>query len=707
LQTASTTPSPQKRADIQGLRMVAVVAVVINHLTGHPRGGFVGVDVFFVISGYLITSHLLRDLGRTRGPRQYIGNFYRKRVRRLLPAALAVTVLTIVLSRSIFAAARYRDTWHDGIWATVFAANWRLISQSRNYFAADTPPSPFQHYWSLSVEEQFYLVWPIVLFVVGAILVRNAKVHGDAARMRTGALAAAGLCVASIAWAVSQSHSDPTAAYFSTFTRAWELGLGAALACLGARLRGSSTALSAMSWAGLGMIVVSLFTTTGGRGFPIPGALLSCIGAAIVIFAYRPGATTHNILLTNPLSVFVGDISYSVYLVHFPAIVLLTALMPGAGAYYYVAAVMATVGASLLLYVVVERPVLASHWLLPGPKNPENPNPISDALRSHRDQALAGLAAIVIMLGSLAVWPGSQASQRQQELIAAAVAQPTQAAHHKKHLPPQLSAIQAKLRAALQAEQWPHLSPSYDAVMSGELGVPGTGPCGSPSLAPASSCTWGSPTPSHVMELAGDSEALVWVPALKYVVSRHAGWAIRDAASTDCSFASRAILVGPRKKTCEARNRQLVSEIKQTQPDLLVVTNVSTSDESFRYIKEELQAVSASVGHIVILGAPPPARDPSVCDTKGSTPVACVSQETLAYEVSVRNSEQMAADLGATFIDVTDWVCVRTYCPAFVGVTPTRFNGHHLSSAYATELGPVANEAFIRAGVFGRKAAGN
>src|SRR5262249_54953065 len=112
-----------KRADVQGLRMVAVVAVVVNHLTGHPRGAYVGVDVFFVISGFLITSLLLRSMDRETGFGTYVGTFYRRRVRRLLPAALAVTVLTVVAAKLLLNTSRYRDTWHDGVWGTLFSIN--------------------------------------------------------------------------------------------------------------------------------------------------------------------------------------------------------------------------------------------------------------------------------------------------------------------------------------------------------------------------------------------------------------------------------------------------------------------------------------------------------------------------------------------------------------------------------------------------------
>jgi peptidoglycan/LPS O-acetylase OafA/YrhL len=137
----AATSRAHRRADIQGLRAVAVLAVVANHLTRRPAGGFVGVDVFFVISGFLITGLLSREFDRTG--RISIAGFYRRRVRRLIPAASVVTVVTVLVAARLFPAPRLHSTVVDAVWATLFAANWRMIRTGTDYFAADLPPSPF------------------------------------------------------------------------------------------------------------------------------------------------------------------------------------------------------------------------------------------------------------------------------------------------------------------------------------------------------------------------------------------------------------------------------------------------------------------------------------------------------------------------------------------------------------------------------------
>ena len=164
--------------------------------------------------------------------------FYNRRVRRLFPAALTVIVLTLVATHQYFSGARFKDTFVDGLYATLFSANWHFIRTGTNYFTASGPVSPFQHYWSLSVEEQFYLAWPAMLLVV-LYAASRATAGRDPARVRraTGLGLAAALILVTFYVAYRASSDTPVQAYFSTFTRGWELGLGALLAAVGTRVR--------------------------------------------------------------------------------------------------------------------------------------------------------------------------------------------------------------------------------------------------------------------------------------------------------------------------------------------------------------------------------------------------------------------------------------------------------------------------------------
>lgn len=217
------------RADIQGLRAVAVLLVIADHYIHRPTGGFIGVDVFFVISGFLITGHLFREA--ERDGRISFKKFYGKRARRILPAALTVTIITIAVAFTAFTTSRAQTIATDGLWATLFSANWRFIAVGTDYMHMDDAVSPLQHYWSLSIEEQFYFVWPFIMVL--AIMLAGKRAQGAALKITTrrNALIAIGIIVAaSFAWAMWETTTRPTWAYFSTFSRAWELGLGAMLA---------------------------------------------------------------------------------------------------------------------------------------------------------------------------------------------------------------------------------------------------------------------------------------------------------------------------------------------------------------------------------------------------------------------------------------------------------------------------------------------
>jgi peptidoglycan/LPS O-acetylase OafA/YrhL len=357
------TTRPVARRDIQGLRALAVIAVVLAHALGWPRGGFVGVDVFFVVSGFLITG-LLRDEFAATG-RISLRGFYARRVRRILPAAVAVLVVVTVAGFFVFNRARADQTLGDAVAAFAVVANWRFAAEGTDYFTAGDAVSPLQHFWSLSVEEQFYLLWPGLLLVVVLSLPVAAR------RRRAGAAIGAVAVVvvaASAGWAWVQTGTDPTVAYFSTLTRAWELSVGAVLAAaapLLARLPGVIRVL--FGWAGTAGIIWSfLVIDPDNPAFPAPWAALPVAATALVLAGGVGGdpRQRHLFPLTNPVSVFVGDVSYSLYLWHFPVIVFAGMLLPP-GPLTTAIVVVAIATLTLSFFYGLERPLHRSPWLRP------------------------------------------------------------------------------------------------------------------------------------------------------------------------------------------------------------------------------------------------------------------------------------------------------------------------------------------------------
>ncbi len=210
------------RPDVEGLRAVAVLLVVLYHagLSWLP-GGYVGVDVFFVISGYVITGVLLRERSST-GNTSPLG-FYARRVRRILPAATLVLITTVIAAHVVVGAVLAAQTADDAKWAAVFLANFHFANIGANYLSAQLPPSPLQNFWTLAVEEQFYLVFPTMFLLIAGLRSRFS--------LRTKLLTTLGaLCIASLWWSIVQTNTNPNAAFFSPFTRAWELALGAIVA---------------------------------------------------------------------------------------------------------------------------------------------------------------------------------------------------------------------------------------------------------------------------------------------------------------------------------------------------------------------------------------------------------------------------------------------------------------------------------------------
>ncbi len=334
-----SAPRLPPRADVQGLRALAVGVVVLDHVgVGLLEGGFVGVDVFFVVSGFLITTLLLRELvedGRVR-----IGAFYARRARRILPAATVVLAAVVVASTLLLPLTRAVRVGVDVVWASLFVGNVRLAREGTDYFTADLPPSPVQHFWSLAVEEQFYVVWPAALALLAAGVVwrsrrRDGRPPGAGqARVADRVLGPVSVLVvlawvASFAWSVLLTRAEPSAAYFSTPARAWELATGALLALAaarGLRLPARGRALVATS----GLAAIAAAALAYGPGTPFPGwqAAVPVLGTAAVLAAGDAGRA-HGAarLLTWRPATWLGDISYSLYLWHWPVVLLAPAVL--------------------------------------------------------------------------------------------------------------------------------------------------------------------------------------------------------------------------------------------------------------------------------------------------------------------------------------------------------------------------------------------
>jgi peptidoglycan/LPS O-acetylase OafA/YrhL len=341
------------RPAIDGLRSIAVISVLFFHFDRRLLGGgFVGVDVFFVISGYLLTSILLKEI---QDQDFSITRFYQRRIARIFPAFFIVIVFTLGFCSIIYSAQDFASLGANAVAAAVSAINIKLLFQG-SYFQLSDDAQPILHYWSLAVEEQFYIVFPIYLYLI--------------TRFKRTFLINFLVCAASFVACVVVTHYSPIYAFYLLPTRAWELLAGSSLAIFERQRShvGDQVAMAA-SWGGLALLALSFFTLDEGANFPGWIAFLPVLGTILVLSA----VSNHNIFLTrslsNPFAVFTGKLSYSLYLWHWPVFSLVDyRFFLSTNLLRAVLKIAITLFASIATYYLVERP-LRSYFSRPSKKS--------------------------------------------------------------------------------------------------------------------------------------------------------------------------------------------------------------------------------------------------------------------------------------------------------------------------------------------------
>ncbi|HVE74571.1 MAG TPA: acyltransferase family protein, partial [Mycobacteriales bacterium] len=639
------------RGDIDGLRAIAVALVIAGHFFGVPRGGYVGVDVFFVISGFLITSVLLRE--RFRTGRIQFGQFYARRIRRLLPAASVTLAVTVLASSLIFMTARAQQTATDASWALAFLANVHFADLGTDYFSAARPPSPLQHYWSLAVEEQFYLVWPALLALL--LLTR--------ARRRVVPIAIATVIVASLAWSVWATSTDPVSAYFSTLTRSWELGIGALLACQRSRLAALGPRLAlALGIAGLAAIGAAAFAFDATTAFPGSAALLPVLGAAAVLAASEREGThvVRRALSLGPMQ-YVGRLSYSLYLWHWPSLILTEAALGDGRWVTTVIALLATVALSVACYHLVEQPVRRSSWLSPRPARAA----AHARLRPRPAQwAVAALPlALLAFGGASAAWYGGHRAPAAPDAVRPAVLAGAAAEAN----------LRASVRAALVLDQWPaDLRPSLASVATAGAPEWVRDDCLDVDRTNVDRCVYGAPNAKRLAVVLGDSMAISWVPALRSALAADT-WRIRPLTWRQCPLTDVTTWTTiPTKPNlnCERHKRWAVEQVHRLNPDLIVVSNsyrslTRTADGDGLPLQERwaagfarsLRQVGAPQRQIVVLSPPPRSGNLQHCASRLGGPRECVLDVMHEWRQLRAAELPTARALGATYVDTSPWFC--------------------------------------------------
>lgn len=690
----SQVKTHHKRRDVQGFRAIAVGLVVANHVTGHPRGGFIGVDVFFVLSGYLITGLLLREDERTS--RISIADFYARRVRRIIPLALVVLFLTDVAAKIEFNATRAHQTFTDTIWAVFFGANVHFSRIGTNYFDLTRPDSPVQHFWSLAVEEQFYVVWPAVL--IGTLwLCRRLALERRA--VVGGVLAA--IVLVSYVWCIRTTSSSPTKAYFSTPARAWELGLGALLAVAAPLVQRLAPAARGIAgWAGGALLVYSVFNI-GTAHFP--GAIAALpVSATVLLLASGEGEMPlwgiggRWLLACLPM-VFLGDISYSLYLWHWPVLVIGKAARGDTNA-DRLAFVGIAVALSAWSYFVVEKPILASSWL-----QSESPR---DARRlpSRKDSALiAGVIAVLVFASAAYQHRPSAGETTAGVTYIAQNAAPTAAAAVPATSTEQLT-LTAKIAASLKATSWPNLTPPLSSIASSGAPEWFKDHCLDVSASNVSKCVYGPAAATHHAVLLGDSYAISYLPGIRAALPPD--WNLTVLTHEECLNANVPIYFGGvEKSACDTHRMFVEAEVAKIKPDAVIMADapylvgfLKGSDEErltnvTNGLKDSLGHVLPYTKRIVMLTGPPSSGNLQTCVTKSSSPSDCTKALSSGWTSFTAAEKASTVGTAVSFVDTSTWFCANLQCPAVIGSTPVEWDGEHLTQAYSQQLAPMIANA--------------
>ncbi|MGV0743647.1 acyltransferase family protein [Mycolicibacterium sp. XJ870] len=678
----------QFRPDIEGLRALAVLAVVLYH-AGVPglSGGFIGVDVFFVVSGFLITGLLWREASGTGTV--HLASFYAARARRLLPAAAVVLVATSVAAAVLLPPLQARKVLGDTIAGALYLGNYRFAVEGTDYLAADAP-SPLQHYWSLGVEEQFYLLWPALILGIAWVLTRTGRSHRSAAPYAGVLLGVAGLSLAlSLIW----TQSLPAWAFFSLPTRAWELAVGGLIALTAANWRNLPPVCAAIvGWGGVALILVTC--TQIGAATPYPGtaALIPVLGTALVIGA---GCATPELgvgrLLSNPVMRAIGRLSYSWYLWHWPVLLLAPALF---GTELNLAGRLAMVVVSLGLAI------LTLHLI-------ENPARFAAALRASawRSLAVGGIAtgvAVCAGLALLVVRPVPTGSGPAAVPVASVAAPPSAA--------PRALTPREQLRAAVEASAElravpSNLSPALDNIAEPEPFVNGCVLSWKDVTQPE--CASGDTGSATTVALLGDSHAAMWQPALEPIAQQQ-GWRLETRSKVTCPLMKLPIVspyLGREFSECKQWRAEVLAQVEKDRPALIVLDMVRRYGADFGFVSYDpawldgltrlVSQLRGTGARVLVLGPVPDPHStvPTCLSAHMDDVLACSPERSIAMNDNGIAAETAAVQAGGgQYVNLSEFFCTDQRCPVIVGNTLVFFDDNHITAEYARLMSPILGE---------------
>jgi peptidoglycan/LPS O-acetylase OafA/YrhL len=671
----ASAPAGGFRKDIQGLRAVAVLTVLIFHVFPSALpGGYVGVDVFFVISGFLISSALMKE--STRTGRVSLRDFYERRIRRLMPAATLVLFASAIGCLIFLPPLRWTDSAYQLLASAFYVENWYLYFQSVDYLRADALPSPFQHYWSLSIEEQFYFVWPL-LILFGGLVATRLKIDS---KVIWGTIFAA-VFLGSLACSVVLTPQNQSAAYFTLWTRIWELALGGAVAQFGGRdvLTGGLRAI--LTWIALAVVLASAYVFTEASMFPGYIALAPTVATAVLLLVgANSGAFSTGLVLRLPIMQFFGDISYSLYLWHWPGVIFAKAHLGRDFTFLEGVGIMAI---AVFLSALTKRGV-------------------EDVFR-HRSPNGSGLRVVIMFIvcalisvaGALALYiPASNAAKRSAAQVVEYGDYPGAAALYAD-APTPVPSGPPFIPDLIVARK------SYPELYTRHCHVPREGrdliPCVFPPAEEASAN-------GRTIMLVGDSHAAHWLPALRLIAAEK-DWTIITHTKSSCPVLDADLFVANSPyPECRAWVQAVRADIIERKPDLAVTAMISNyavvgssgQEDNQQKLAKGLERawspiLDAGIPIMAIEGTPRMvnlvpeclAGHPDDTDQCGRP-----ANEALEGADTVKiAAQQMDGRVG--LIDMNSGICSEDFCAPIVGNMIVYRDQNHLTVEFSKSLAPL------------------
>lgn len=641
------------RGDIEGLRAVAILLVIAAH-AGVPylEGGFVGVDVFFVLSGFLITGLLTREIAKS-GQLDF-ANFYARRLRRLLPALLTMLVVICAVALVVLAPGDQGRQATAAATAAIWLSNMSFAFAQLGYFSPDAASNLFLHTWSLGVEEQFYLIWPALMLWAFA-----AKRGGNANRLK--------VCMwligaASLVACLVLTRTAPQMAFYLMPLRAWQFAAGAlvwlysdssqALHSKNVTVSPTVVRVQWLGWSGLTAILLSAIWFDGSVAYPGWRALLPTAGAAALLIAGKHGANggVSRLLSLRPMQA-IGRISYAWYLWHWPVLLLGASLIANDTAAYRAGLVAGSLVLAVLSYVWIESPIRHQTRWIARPR-------------------VTIWAAIALMIGTnVACIAWLNAAARWQN-------QPAQQRYGRAHR-------DAPVIYSMGCDDWYH---------SADVHI----------------CGFGPRDATHTAVLLGDSIGAQWFPALQGVINRP-GWRLIVLTKSACPMVDEPYFyarIGKAYVVCANWRKQALLQIASMKPDIVMLGTAQTANFSKAQwvlgTKRVLNVLSPASGHVYIIRGTPhlPFDGPDCLSAQNWLPwrraftAGCEAPAFSAHDDDVHRWLQVAATgfNNVSNIDLNSLICPNGTCRAERNRIVVFRDSQHLTASFMRELGPALQD---------------